>query len=96
MDIGLDVIRNALSSSPAINTEYISYLSRLLNSLLDSALGRLGGGLDGVNSFMLNHLGGFDARVRLVALPHEDTGHLDGTHASEEEVHSGEPRVMPC
>lgn len=40
---------------------------------------------------MLDLLGGFESRIRLAALPQEDTSHLDGTHTSEEEVHSGEP-----
>lgn len=40
--------------------ESIPHLSRLLNNLLHGAFGRVGGGLDGVNSFMLNHLGSFN------------------------------------
>lgn len=49
------------SSSPIANTESISHLSRLLNSLLHDALGRPGGGLNGVNSLVLDLLGGFDS-----------------------------------
>ena len=45
---------------------------------------------------MLNLLGGFDGTARLATLPHEDTCHLNGTDASKEEVHSGEPIQWLC
>lgn len=49
------------SSSPTATIESISHLSRLLDSLLHDALGRPGGGLNGVNSLVLDLLGGFES-----------------------------------
>ncbi len=51
-------------------------------SLVYSGLGRVG-------EFVFELLGGLKGRALLAALPHEDTGDLDNTNASEEEVDGG-------
>jgi hypothetical protein len=39
-------------------------------------------------------LSGLEGRALLAALPHEDTGNLNNTNASEEKVNGGEPRKV--
>jgi hypothetical protein len=51
----------------------------------------VGNSLDGVDSLVLELLGSGGRRTFLAALPHEDTGNLDGTNTSEEEVDGGKP-----
>lgn len=43
---------------------------------------------------MFQLLGGFEGRALLAALPQEDTGDLDNTNASKEEVDGGKAKKM--
>lgn len=67
-------------------------LSGLLTSSLHSGLSLVHDGLGRVGSLMLKLLSGLKGRTLLAALPHEDTGNLNNTNASEEEVDGGKAR----
>lgn len=51
----------------------------------------MGNSLDRVGGLVLQLLDGLGGTALLAALPHEDTGDLDGTNASKEEVNGGKP-----
>lgn len=67
-------------------------LSSLLASSLHSCLGLVHDSLRRVDSLVLQLLSGLKGRALLAALPHEDTGNLNDTHASEEEVNGGKTK----
>lgn len=56
---------------------------------LNGVLSLVYNGLGRVGEFVFELLGGLKGRALLAALPHEDTGDLDDTNASEEEVDGG-------
>lgn len=79
--------------SPATATSLLfSFCLSLLNSSLHGALSLAHNGLGRVGSFVFELLGGLKGRALLAALPHDDTGNLNDTNASEEEVNGGEPK----
>lgn len=67
-------------------------LLNLLDDLLHGALSFAGNGLDGLNSLLLNNLCGLGGGAFLATLPEQDTGDLDSSDTSKEEVHGGKPR----
>jgi hypothetical protein len=80
-----------LSHSNTESSAYLSGLLNLLDDLLSGTLSLVGDSLDGGNGLLLELLGGLNGRAVLAALPQEDTGNLNGTNTSEEEVDSGKP-----
>lgn len=66
-------------------------LSRLLASGLHSVLGRTDSGLGGIGGLMLHILSSLQGRALLAAAPQEDTGNLNNTNTSKEEVDGSEP-----
>lgn len=66
------------------------HLNGFLTSGLDSVLSLVHDGLGRVGGFVFELLGGLKGRALLAALPQEDTGDLDNTNASKEEVDGGE------
>jgi len=84
------------SSTSSVQSS-LSHLSRLpsnlLLGLLDGTLGGVGNSLDRVRGLVLQFLSSLDGTALLAALPQEDTGDLDGTNASKEEVNGGKPMI---
>lgn len=85
---------SSLIETLVIFTWYRTYICfDALVALLQSSLGSLLDCLGGVDHFVLDLLGSLSCRAGLAAFPEEDTGDLDDTDASQEEVHGSKTKV---
>lgn len=71
-------------------------LLNLFGDLLHGALSFARNGLDGLNGLLLNNLCCLGGGAFLATLPHQDTGNLNSSDTSKEEVDGGKPKVVVC
>lgn len=86
--------RPPLPTTTTPTTSFNVRLSGLLTSSLHGVFSLVHDSLGRVCNFVLELLSGLKGRTLLAALPQDDTGNLNDTNASEEEVNGGKARKV--